>query len=401
MKLLHLFAGPFPTVQGTQVLIRQTCGLLAEAGHNVHLLCYAHRAEDTDTPFKIHRIPDKPKFRSERSVPTGRKLLLDLSLARTASKLIKELDPDIIHAHHYEALVAAKLADPTGKLPLVFHMHALFGPELPTYLPSADKSSPLRRIPENFAFRAGGYVVEKVGRAIDTLLPNLADGIAAVDISLVEHLRTIGSAEDKVALVRPPAVPPAPVPVPPCGSVPEKARVKAVYIGNLDRYQGLDNLLSGLTHLDAGLKDRLRVDIVTASEPTDFKSEVNRRGLDHLVRIVPHHTPTEAWQQLVRTDFVVVPRTLTGGAPIKLINALEAGRPTLVDKTLGKELDSGRETYAVDMKNPSEVAKAIGCLVTDENLRKTLSQGALEAADRLYSPRKSLQALERLYEKVL
>jgi glycosyltransferase involved in cell wall biosynthesis len=382
MKILHLFAGPFPTVQGTQVLIRQTCSLLGETGHDVHLACYAHQAEDTDAPFEIHRVPDWPQFKSERSGPSGRKLLLDLSLARTASKLIKELEPDLIHAHHYEALVAAKVADPTGRLPLVFHMHALFGPELPTYMPYYLN-----------------YLAGKMGRAIDNHLPNLADGIAAVDISIVEQLKTIGFPEDQVALVRPAAIPFAPMAYSTSGPVQEK--IKAVYIGNLDSYQGLDNLLNGLTNLDAGAKKRLAVDIVTASDPSELHSDVQRRGLDDLIRVVPHHTPEEAWQRLVCADFAVVPRSLHGGAPIKLINALGSGRPTLVDKTLGKELDNGRETYAVDMKNPSEVAEAIAHLVTDENLRKKLSQGALEAAERLYHPQKSLQALEQLYEKVL
>ncbi|MCP4199468.1 MAG: glycosyltransferase family 4 protein [Proteobacteria bacterium] len=382
MKLLHLFAGPFPTVQGTQALIRQTCGLLQGAGHEVHLACYAHPAGNADTPFETHRIPDWPVFKSERSGPCGRKLLLDLSLARTVSRLIKELKPDLLHAHHYEALVAAKLADPTGRLPLVFHMHALFEPELPTYLP-------------DFL----GYPAGWAGRVIDDVLPCLADGIAAVDISIVEHLKTIGFKDDNVALVRPPAIPPSTSIR--CTTGRQQEKTKAVYIGNLDPYQGLDNLLTGLEKLDAHLKTRLTVDIVTASDPSELLNDIKDRKLDDLVRVVPHNSPAEAWEHLLAADFTVIPRTLRGGAPIKLINALGAGRPTLVDNAFGKELQNGRETYPVDMKNPSNVAEAIKRLIDDAKLRKTLSHGALQAADRLFDPQKSLTALEQLYEKVL
>jgi glycosyltransferase involved in cell wall biosynthesis len=123
--------------------------------------------------------------------------------------------------------------------------------------------------------------------------------------------------------------------------------------------------------------------------------------LDDLVRVVPHNTPAEAWEHLLSADFTVIPRTLRGGAPIKLINALGAGCPALVDNAFGEELQSGREVFAVDMKNPSRVAVAIERLVTDMKLRKTLAQGARKAADRLFDPQKSLQALEGLYEKVL
>jgi glycosyltransferase involved in cell wall biosynthesis len=382
MKLLHLFAGPFPTVQGTQVLIRQTCSLLEKAGHDVHLVCYAHRAGGPDTPFEIHRIPDWPAFINERSGPNHRKFILDLSLARTAAKLIRELEPDLIHAHHYEALMAAKLADPTGRLPLVFHMHTLFEPELPTYFPSFLK-----------------YPTEWMGRKIDALLPNLADGVAAVDLSIVDHLKAIGFQKDSVVLVRPPAILLSPVTR--STSVLSSESIKAVYIGNLDNYQGLDHLLNGLERLDAMVTERLEIDIVTASDPSGLQENLARRGLDSLVRIVAHNTAAEAWQRLVAADFAVVPRTLQGGAPIKLINALGVGRPALVDRSMGKELVCGGEIYAVDMKDSAELAHAIEQLVNDENLRKTLSKGALEAANRLFDPRKSLHALECLYEKVL
>jgi glycosyltransferase involved in cell wall biosynthesis len=243
------------------------------------------------------------------------------------------------------------------------------------------------------------YLIGKVGRSIDRFLPWLADGIAAVDISIVEHLKTIGFKDDNVALVRPPAIPPSTSTR--CTTGQQQEKMKAVYIGNLDPYQGLDNLWSGLEILDSPIRDRLVIDIVTASDSSDLQTDLKRRGLDTFVRIIPHLTPGEAWQRLTATDFTVVPRTLQGGAPIKLINALGAGRPTLVDNSFCAELQNGREIYGVNMANPSEVAKAIERLVTDGKLRKILSQGALKAANRLFHPQKSLKVLEELYEKLL
>jgi glycosyltransferase involved in cell wall biosynthesis len=280
-------------------------------------------------------------------------------------------------------------------------MHALFEPELPTYFQKwrLRASSSIRLRQGYGGHEAATFLVGKVGRSIDRFLPGLADGIAAVDISIVEHLKTLGLGDDNVALVLPPAIPPSATTA---GTTRQKKKkMKAVYIGNLDPYQGLDNLLAGLQRLDDSLTNRLTVDIVTASEPSDLKRDVKHRCLDSLVRVVPHNTPEEAWEHLLAADFTVIPRTLRGGAPIKLINALGAGCPALVDNAFGEELQSGREVYAINMKNPYRVAEAVNRLVIDGKLRKTLAKGARKAADRLYHPQKSLKALEELYEKLL
>ena len=70
MKLLHLFAGPFPTVQGTQVLIDQTCTLLAEAGHDVvgvtmKLWCYGDTPAGELERRTLETVADPPSRRTD------------------------------------------------------------------------------------------------------------------------------------------------------------------------------------------------------------------------------------------------------------------------------------------------------------------------------------------------
>ena len=110
LRLLEVAALPFPTAQGTQALLREGCEALAEQGNEVHLLVYAHGAAPYTPPLPnlvVHRVADWPHERSLRSGPSWRKLVLDWRLIFAIRHLSRELHPDVVHAHNYEALGAA------------------------------------------------------------------------------------------------------------------------------------------------------------------------------------------------------------------------------------------------------------------------------------------------------
>lgn len=379
MKLLHVFAGPFPTVQGTQALVGEICRLLSEAGHQVHLLCYAHGGWNAPEPFHIHRIADRPRFHSERSAPSVRKIALDMALARECAQLIKELNPDVVHAHHYEALLAAKAAMVVDRRPLAFHLHALFGLELSTYFP--------KRIT---------CPVDYLGTLADRLLPRLADGVGAINPFIETYLQGVGVPRDKIVLVRPsigklPAARPR---------IADTNVVKAVYLGNLDPYQELDNLLEGLGHVTESVRRGLVVEVITDSDSSTLEKELTGRGWVDFVKVIPHGSPEQALNRLGWADMMIIPRSTPGGVPIKLVNALAMGIPVLVDFRLDPGLAHGIDAWTVNMGSPRQLGDAISILAADEKLRSRLCTGAKNASRRLFSPRAALENLERLYATV-
>jgi len=374
MRLLHVFAGPFPTYQGTQALVSQTCRLLSRAGHEVHLLTYAHGDHAPEAGYAIHRIGDWPRFRSVRSGPAPQRPALDLALAGAVRRLTRELQPGAIHAHHYEALAAARLA---GARPLVFHLHALLGPELPQYLPR------YLRVPAAVA-----------GRLVDRAMPRLANRIVVVSEAIRDRLARAGFDMGRVRLIRPAAEPPDVTPPIRRGT---GRRVRATYVGNLDDYQGLDALFDGLGALDWRARSTLRIEIVTASDPAPLRLRIRRLGLEDMVRVSPHGTFEQAWFRLLAADVALVPRHLPGGVPIKLTNALAAGKPVLMDRRLAGELVHGLEAWIVDMRDPSSVATGLKRLAADELLRRRLAEGAAAAARRLHDPALITAALESVY----
>jgi glycosyltransferase involved in cell wall biosynthesis len=383
LTLLHVFAGPFPTVQGTQALVATTCRLLAEKGHDVHLLTYAHGGFEREEPFTVHRIPGVPRFKKERSGPDLRKLALDLSLAARCRSLVETLRPSLIHAHHYEALMAAALADPLRLTPRVLHLHALMEPELQTYM-HRSLARPMRAI----------------GAWMDGNLPFLADRIVALDGDGRDAIVRRGFPEGRVVVGRVPACPP-PGYVPEAREGRENDVLRAVYAGNLDRYQGLDVLLDAIRRLERVSSCAVRLEIVTASETSALEAKLRKLGLEGSVGLSRHGNAQEVFRFVASSDLAIIPRSARGGVPIKLVNAFAAGLPIIADRELAEHVAHGEEAWLVDMRSSEALACGISVLAASKELRVSLSRGALGAALRLHDPSAYAATLERVYRDLV
>lgn len=377
MKILHVFCGPFPTSQGTQTLVEQTCRLGANDGHEIHLLCYAHGRAPRDLPFEVHRLPDRPAFSSERSGISWQKPFLDLSCAVECRRLIRDLSPGIVHAHHYEALLAARIADPLRRRPLLFHAHALMAPELHTYLPRSMASA--------------GRIV---GAALDMAGPRLADTTVAVSDDVARSIERLVDPGARIEVLYPPAMTPSRIDRPGKRAGEE---VVAVYTGNLDSYQGVDRLLEAMALLPRDVESSLRLQLVTASEHAPVSSKILALGLQGTVELVPHGSFDEVWQTLCGADIAVVPRCVPGGVPIKLINALSAGIPVLADRDLNPSLSHMEQAVLVDARRPEEIARGLSVLVRDPGIRASLGMAGRAWVMRECSPETHAAKLTQIY----
>ena len=227
MTVLHVACLPFPTYQGTQAALASMLHASSEPGRPVHLLTYARGAYELDAPYSIHRISDFPRVRSLRSGPSVGKLALDARCIVETGRLCERLKPETIVAHHIEAALAV-LAARVG--PVYYVAHTSLEHELPIYFP---------RFPESPIAAIGHYLEARVCRQ--------AASVAAVAPSLSMLL-----GERTTYL---------PVPWPPCtggAPTPREARRAlrlpvegpiCLYAGNLDRYQGWEDLIPALVAL--------------------------------------------------------------------------------------------------------------------------------------------------------
>jgi glycosyltransferase involved in cell wall biosynthesis len=131
---------------------------VAALGHTVHIVTYhIGEAIPLDGPI-LHRIP---RLTGESAVvvgPTLRRPLYDLQMVFTALRVIREHRPQLIHAHGYEAGLAAWLCRLATGIPVLYSGHNTMIDELPSY-----------------KFIRPAWLARTLARLLDVTVPRMAD----------------------------------------------------------------------------------------------------------------------------------------------------------------------------------------------------------------------------------
>jgi glycosyltransferase involved in cell wall biosynthesis len=132
-KVCMLAACPFPANHGTPGSIREMAETLVERGHEVHIVTY-HVGEDISV--RGPRLPRITPLTSESHVIVGPRVprpLYDLQMVFKTLEVIRRHRPDVLHAHGYEAALAAWLCRLATGLPVVYSGHNIMSDELASY----------------------------------------------------------------------------------------------------------------------------------------------------------------------------------------------------------------------------------------------------------------------------
>lgn len=363
LRIVQAAAFPFPTPQGSQVYVRGMARALARRGHDVTVACYAHGIGEPDPDYRVVRTPPVPGYDNVRAGPDLVKPLLDAALAwRLAG-----LRADIVHAHNYEAPLAAALAGLRTRTPIVYNAHNTMGEELHTY----------------FEGRVARGLARRVGRALDRTVPRLGAHAIAISAPAVPVLTSLGCR--RVTHV-PPGVDPAELPRTPPEPLPPGPWV--VYAGNPDRYQDLDVLVEAMRRVpEAGL-------LLVSASPLD---EWAGCGLPRL-RLVQTADFARVRALLAASAVAALPRTVCSGYPIKLLNYLGMGLPTVAARGSAQNLPG---VVPVADRDPEAMAVAIRALLQDVDRREALGEAARAHVLRACTWDARAAELEAVYAEVL
>ena len=363
LRILQVAALPFPSAQGSQVYVRGMALALARRGHDVTVVCYAHGQGKPDPEYRVARTPSIPGYQNLRSGPDLIKPLLDAALAaRVAS-----LDADIVHAHNFEAPLAAALARLLRRRPLVYNAHTSLAEELPSY----------------FSRRPARWLSRRLGSRLDRSIPRLADAAIAISERNADFLRAIGCAN--VAHIPPGVhadelVPATPMPLPPGPWV--------VYAGNPDQYQDLDVLEAAMRQLPSvGLL------LVSASRMDAWL----RKGLPR-VKVVQTPDFSVVRRYLAAADVAALPRSVCSGYPIKLLNYLGMGLPTVAAKGSARDMPG---VIVVPDRDPDAMARALRSLVQQPARCAMLGEAARQHIRNVCTWEQRIQDIEQVYADLL
>lgn len=374
-------ACPFPSLRGSQVLVRELAAGLAQGGHTVHVVTYptAQHLAPIER-FAIHRVRKLPGLWTAH--PFGwQKIILDLMLAWTLLRVVRTHRIDVIHAHNVEAPLVAFLVRWFTGVPVVYHAHNALADELPCYFRRASARRLARR----------------AGAALDRALARRADAVIALSDRLAAYLAVRGAA-GKISIV-PPAAPRLVAPNEP--RQPRNAAPLVMYGGNLDPYQDLGCLMEAFLRLRAA-EPQARLVLVThrGAHPRTARRAAR---LSRQPGVAVEEMPSFAAgvRRLAQADVLVCPRGSWSGFPIKVLNYMALGRPIVHARASAHAIEDGVTGLVVDDADSGALARAMLRVVRDPALGAQLGRQARSVSRERFALTKVLNNVVEVYEQVV
>lgn len=375
-------ACPFPSLRGSQALIRELSEALAENGHEIHVVTYPSAQHIAPVErISIHRVPRLPLVAAIPAPISWQKFLLDVLLVFSLWRVVRQHDIEVLHAHNIEAPYAAFLVRLVTGVPVVYHAHNAMMDELPYY----------------FRSRRVKALARTVGRWLDSTVARRADHVIALTSRLGAYLAVRGAA-GRVSKI-PPGVYLTRKTISTGGDRTGGARI--VYAGNLDHYQNIECLVDAFERICAA-EPRSRLVFLLHQAP-HLRGAQRVDGLSSRPGISVRSLGTlgAVSKELRNADVLVCPRTSWSGFPIKILNYMAAGRPIVQARSTAHVLEDGKQALFFEDGDPGSLAKAVLKVTRDQALAEALGIQGRDLLEREYGWPAILPKIEEVYRIVL
>ena len=356
---------------------------MADRGHDVHVATYHLGSGPVAPNVQVQRIGDIPSYRKTSPGPTFRKLVrVDPALTGLLRELLKRQRFDIIHAHHFEGLLVAAAARVGQRVPVVFDAHTLLMSELPYYrfgLPTAAKAT--------------------LGRWGDRVFPRLAEHTTCVTETIRDKLvAQAGIAPERVSVVPngielehfDPARRPSPL---------RRPGRTMIFTGNLAEYQGIDLMLKAFRAVVAAVPDA-RLLIATDSSFEPYEALARELGVRDRIDLVASPGFDGLPELLLSADIALNPRTDCDGIPVKLLNYMAAGRPTVSFDTAAPGVTHGVNGWLAESGKVEAFAAGVVALLQHPDRARAIGQGARDYVVEHASWPKAAARCEQIFESL-
>lgn len=378
MKILVVAPQPFYTERGTPIAVKLLVETLAQAGHAVDLLVY-HQGADVSIPgVRLLRAGRPPLI---GPVPIGisvAKLVCDLWLIAAMFRLLWRNDYDVVHAVE-EAVFPAAAWCALSRVRLVYDMDSSLADQLTEKWWLLKPAGALLRACEKIAVRrarATLAVCEDLAVKVRPwssrggvwVLPDVPMGNPAA-VAKVDQLRDVTGEDGVVAL----------------------------YVGNLEKYQGIDLLLKGTALVPRSLP--LKTVIIGGDEPSiaHYRRMAEELGIGERVWFLGPRPVAQLPGYLEQAQILLSPRTLGQNTPMKVYSYMAAGKAIVATSIRSHLQVLDPATAALVEPQAESLAAALQRLVEDESLRRRLGEAARDKVEREYSLEKYRQTLTDAY----
>ncbi len=379
MKILLLAPHPFYQARGTPIAVKTVLEFLCERGHSVDVLTYSEGADVEIANCTVHRILRVPGLDNIRAGFSFKKVVSDVLMVAACLRMMRRTRYDLIHAVEESAFIASAMRALSG-VPYVYDMDSSLAEQMVETYPSLSFFSPAFRRMEAVAIRRSIGVL--------TVCAALEDIALAHDPE-----KPVGRVEDTTLL---PDDEPAgrdgrALPGTDGGPV-------AMYVGNLEPYQGIDLLLEGFRHtLSTVAEAKLLIIGGREDDIARYRARAERLGMVSSVVFMGPRPIRLLPSLLQQADVLVSPRLKGLNTPMKIYSYLDSGSAVLATRlrTHTQVLDDG-VAYLVDPE-PAALGQGLAVLFRDPGLRSRLATSAKAYVQREHTPQAARRKLDAFY----
>jgi glycosyltransferase involved in cell wall biosynthesis len=385
VRILVLAPHPFFQARGTPLAVKRVLEFLSSRGHQLDLLTF-HEGEDIEIPnCRIHRIVRPLWIRNIRPGFSFKKVVCDGFMFIKCLRMVRKNRYDLIHAVEESAFIAAAMQRLTG-IPYVYDMDSSLAEQLVDAYPGLQFAFATLRRCEAVAVRhslgvltvcaaledvAHGHAPDKpIGRVEDTTLLDAGQ----------PHSSNGHGGEN-------------PLPAGVDGQSPV-----AMYVGNLEHYQGIGLLLEGFRHALVRVPNAHLVIVGGLQEDiAHYGRRAIQLGIGSRVHFLGQR-PISALESLFRrADVLVSPRLKGLNTPMKIYSYLDSGTAVLATRlrTHTQVLDD-RTAYLVD-PDPEALGDGLVELLSDPVLRERLASQAKAYVQQEFTPEAAHRKLGSFY----
>lgn len=314
-SILVIAPQPFFQNRGTPIAVRLLVEELARLGHDVHLLVF-HEGENITLPgVQIHRIPAIWGIKNIPPSLSFKKIICDIFMFFRAVGLLRRHRFAVVHAVEEAVFMAMALKMFFG-IPYVYDMDSCLAQQIIEKFASLKPLGPALQFCERFAVQ-GSCGVVAVCRALEDLAVAYAPQKLIVrleDISLLEG--ALSSDED----------------------LRQRLQISGpimLYVGNLEKYQGIDLLLQSFQlALAEGCHGNLVIIGGTVDTIAAYKKYAEELQIADCTFFCGPRPVELLGHYLAQADILLSPRVQGNNTPMKLYSYLDSGKVVLATSLL-------------------------------------------------------------------
>jgi glycosyltransferase involved in cell wall biosynthesis len=379
VKILLLAPHPFYQARGTPIAVKTVLEFLSERGDSVDVLTYSEGADVEIPNCRVFRLSRVPGLRNIRAGFSFKKVICDVQMVAACLGMMRRTRYDLIHAVEESAFIASAMQALSG-VPYVYDMDSSLAEQMVETYPSLSFCSPALRRMEALAIRRSLGVLTVCAALEDVALAHdPGKTVARVEDTTLLSDEAPGGRDGGIL----PGVDGGPL---------------AMYVGNLERYQGIDLLLEGFRHTLSKVPNASLV-IVGGREEDIARYGVRAEALGIVSSVVflgPRPLPALAGL-LRQADVVVSPRLKGLNTPMKIYSYLDSGVAVLATRLpTHTQVLNDRIAYLVDPE-PAALGQGLADLMRDAGLRSRLAASAKEYVQREHTPQAARRKLGAFY----